>query len=138
MMNMANRFWIVSESGKDVPFSILKMQGAAKLLLNNTCVEDDDTSETSNTRSALATTVLESASTYQSKASDKRLGVGPSKTTKSTATGLHQFKNLDKAKAVMAERKVKKAEAQLLDSGIRVVATVWMTDKNKLRQVRCL
>jgi hypothetical protein len=51
-------------------------------------------------------------------------------------TGLHQFKNLDKAKTILAERKIKKAEAQMLDSGIRVVATVWTADKNKLKQVR--
>jgi hypothetical protein len=49
--------------------------------------------------------------------------------------GLNQFKNLSKAKAVVDERKAKKAEVQLREVGIRVVATVWMSDKNKLTQV---
>ncbi|KAF8801851.1 hypothetical protein BYT27DRAFT_7215749 [Phlegmacium glaucopus] len=105
------------KSGKDVLFSILKLHGAAKLLLNNThTMEDEDVTKANST-------------------SDKRLGVGPSRTTKNTATGLHQFKNLDKAKVIIAERKTKKIEAQMLNSGIRVVATVWMTDKHKLKQI---
>lgn len=112
--------------------------------MSNTHAEEDNdtfqvgTTGSTSTRSTLATTVLELASTYQAGASDRRIGVGPSKTTgiKSVATGLHQFKNLEKAKTIQAERKSKKAEARLLDSGIRVAATVWVTEKNRLRQVR--
>lgn len=95
----------------------------------------------SSTRSALAMTILESASTYQAGASDRRIGVGPSSdnvTGKSKSMGLYKFKNLEKAKTVQAERKTKKAEARLIDSGIRVAATVWATEKNKLRQVSIL
>lgn len=89
-----------------------------------------------STRSALATTILESTSIYQAGASDRRIGVGPSKNVTSKTMGLHQFKNLEKVKTIMSERKSKKAEARLLDTGIRVVATVWATENNKFRQVR--
>ena len=127
-----------SESGNNVPMSVLQIHGVVKLLVEKTHAEEDSHGDTVQveTRSALAMTVLESASIYQAKASDKRLGVGPSKNTKTTVTGLHQFKNLDKVKTILAERRSKKAEAQLSDLGIRVVATVWVADKNKLKQVR--
>lgn len=148
-MNIVNEIFVNhSESGTSVPFSILKIPGAMTLFMNNHAVDDNDDiiqAETAGsrtdctvTRSALATTILESASIYQAGASDRRIGVGPSKNAKSMAapTGLHKFKNLDKAKSIQAERKSKKADARLLDSGIRVAATVWATDKNKLKQVR--
>jgi hypothetical protein len=117
-----------SESGKDVPFSILKISGAGILLLHAA-----DTEIMTSARSTIATTILESAYSHQQNASNKHLGVMPSKP--STSLGLSQFKNLSKAKAVQDERKAKKAEAQLRDVGIRVVATIWMSDKNKLTQV---
>ena len=137
-----------SESEESIPLSILKIEGATRLIMtmtqNNTQAEEDDdvvqvgttAASGSSTRSALAMTILDSASTYQAGASDRRIGVGPSKNAKSKTTGLHQFKNIEKAKSIQAERKIKKAEARLIDSGIRVAATVWATEKNKLRQVR--
>ena len=120
-----------------MPFSILKMSGVAALLLNAVNTENEnDVETTSSTRSALATTILKSAYTYQQNASDKRLGVGPPKSATSSL-GLSQFKNLMKAKAVQDERKLKKAEMQLKGVGIKIVATIWMSDnlKNKLTQV---
>jgi hypothetical protein len=104
------------------------MSGAAKLLLHTT-----DTEITTSAQSTLATTILESAYTHQQNASNKCLGVMPSKS--GISLGLNQFKNLSKVKAVQDERKAKKAEAQLRDVGIRVVAMIWMSDKNKLTQV---
>ena len=107
---------------------------------NDTVHGDSETaaSASGGSLSTLAMNVLESASKYQAGASNRRIASGPSssKNAKSSAMGLHQFKNLGKAKNIQAERKSKKAEARLLDSGIRVAATLWMTDKNKLRQVR--
>jgi len=98
------------------------MSGAAKLLLHPT-----DTEVTTSAWSTLATTIFESAYTHQQNASNKCLGVVPSKS--GVSLGLSQFKNLSKAKAVQDERKAKKAEAQLRDVGIRVVATIWMSNK---------
>lgn len=110
--------------------------GATKLLLNNSThvSENSDTAQV-DTRSALSTMVLELASIYQAKASDRHLSIGPSKNLNTKMMGLHQFKNLEKAKTIQAE-KSKKLEAELLYSGIQVVAMVWVTDKNKLKQVR--
>ena len=108
------------------------------LLLNATGTHGEDQNDEvgTGTRSALTTEILESAYTHQQMASNKRIGVGPSKSTSASGPpGLSQFKNLSKAKAVIEKRKTKKAEAHLRDIGIRVVATVWMSDKNKLSQV---
>jgi hypothetical protein len=116
-----------------VPFSILGLPGVAKLIIDANHAEDQNHTGTS-TRSALTTAILESAYTHQQNASGKRLGVVPLKST-SSSLGLNQFKNLSKAKAIQDERKAKKAEAQLRDVGIKVVATIWMSDKNKLAQV---
>ena len=117
-----------------MPFSILAISGVAALLLDATRTEAQSHIGTV-TQSALTTTILGSACTHQQNASSRRLGVGPPKVTSTTSLGLGQFKNLSKAKAVQDERKAKKAEVQLRDVGIRVVATVWMSDKNKLTQV---
>ena len=56
--------------------------------------------------------VLQLASTYQSKASDKQL----------------PYKNLGKVHRVVEERKVKNNEAKLLDDRIRVGVTLWSAD----------
>ena len=92
-----------------------------------------DTEIMTSARSTLTTSILESAYIHQQNATDKHLGVMPSKP--GASLGLSQFKNLSKAKAIQDERKAKKAEAQLRDVGIRVVATIWMSNKNKLTQV---
>ena len=47
----------IPESGNDVPFSILKISGATRLLINNTLTEDLGNLEAS-TRSALATNIF--------------------------------------------------------------------------------
>ena len=116
-----------------MPFSILAISGVATLLLDAAHTEAQSHIGTT-AQSALTTMILGSASTHQQNASSRRIGVGPPKVT-STSLGLGRFKNLSKAKAVQDERKAKKAEVQLQDVGIRVVATIWMSDKNKLTQV---
>jgi hypothetical protein len=104
------------------------------LLLNPTHEAQID--EGASTRTALASAILESAATHHHHASDKRIGAGPSKLTGlTTGSGLSQFRNLSKARAIQEERKAKKAEAQRKDVGIKIVATVWMADGNKLTQV---
>lgn len=121
-----------SETKKEVPISILRILEGGKLF-----TEDQNRDENQvATRSTLATTILESAYNHQQKASTNRLGI-PKTTTNTGLQGLNQFKNLSKAKAIQDERKAKKAEVQLRDVGIRVVATIWKSDsdKNKLTQV---
>jgi hypothetical protein len=125
-----------SENKKEVPISILEILEKGKLFLMGA-----HTMETTQdaTQSALTTRILESAYVHQQKASTSRLGTGLPKTTHTTGSqlGLNQFKNLSKAKAIQDERKAKKAEVQLKEVGIRVVATIWKSDnvKNKLTQV---
>lgn len=124
-----------SENKKELPFSILQIldEGTRKLFLTGpSYMEDQDDTQVAS-RSALTTTILESAYIHQQKASTNRLGVP--KTTSTSLLGLNQFKNLSKAKAIQDERKAKKVEVQLRDVGIRVVATIWKSDKNKLTQV---
>lgn len=112
------------------------MHGMAEILSADT--QDDgnlldiDVSDTPPHQSPLASAVLQLASTYQSKASDKRLHnkvrtVGKPELEE---RGLNKFpyKNLGKAHKVVEERKVKNNEAKLLDDGIRVGATLWSTD----------
>ena len=108
-----------SETKKEVPISILRILEGGKLF-----TEDQNRDENQvATWSTLATTILESAYNHQQKASTNRLGI-PKTTTNTGLQGLNQFKNLSKAKAIQDERKAKKAEVQLRDVGIRVVATI--------------
>lgn len=67
-------------------------------LQNNTQAQDNDIVQVGTTAasgssiqtwSALAMTVLESDSTYQAGASDRCIGVGPSKDVESNTMGLH-------------------------------------------------
>ena len=83
-------------------------------------------------QSPVASAVLQLASTYQSKASDKRLHnkvctVGKPELEE---RGLNKlpYKNLGKAHKVVEERKAKNNEAKLLDDRIRVGATLWSAD----------
>ena len=125
-----------SENKKEVPITILEILEGGKLFLTTAHAENQDETQVA-TRSDLTTTILESAYDHQQKASTNRLGVGvgPPKTTRTSLLGLNQFKNLSKAKAILDERKAKKVEVQLKDVGIKVVATIWRSDKNKLTQV---
>jgi hypothetical protein len=117
----------------DVPKAILRMHGMAEILSANT--EDDENLldiDTLPHQSPVASAVLQLASTYQSKASDKRLHnkvrtVGKPELEE---RGLNKFpyKNLGKAQKVVEERKAKNQEAKLLDDGIRVGATLWSAD----------
>jgi len=93
------------ENGSNVPFSILKLPGAAQLIINNAPVEDLGVDST-DTWSDLEMSIP--AYGHQQNASDKCLGVGPSKPG---TGGLSQFKNISKAKVIMDERRAKKVEA---------------------------
>ena len=90
-------------------------------------------------RSSVASAVLQLASTYQSKASDRSLHnkvrtVGKPELEE---CGLNKipYKNLGKANKVVEERKVKNNEAKLLDDGIRVGATLWSADGKVPKEV---
>jgi hypothetical protein len=83
-------------------------------------------------QSPVALAVLQLASTYQSKTSDKRLynkvhTVGKPELEEHELNKL-PYKNLGKAHKVVKERKVKNSEAKLLNDGIRVGATLWSAD----------
>jgi hypothetical protein len=68
---------LISEHGNNIPFSILKLPGAASLLINNAPVDSEDLgSSWPDTQSKLAKTILESAYSHQQNMSDKRLGGG--------------------------------------------------------------
>ena len=90
-------------------------------------------------QSSVASAVLQLASTYQSKSSDKRLHnkvrtVGKPELEE---CGLNKlpYKNLGKANKVVEERKVMNNEAKLLDDGIRMSATLWSADGKAPKEV---
>ena len=114
------------------------MRGMAEILYANT-QDDENLSgiDTPPRQKPLASAVLQLASTYQSKASDKRLynkvrtqAVGKPELEE---RGLNKlpYKNLGKAHKVVEDRKVKNNEAKLLDDGIRVGATLWSADSTR-------
>jgi hypothetical protein len=100
---------------------------------------DDDTTirgSPGSTISDSALTVARSAIRFQSEASTSgRL---------TTKTGIREletsFKNLTKANAIKAERKVKRDfELKHKDSGIKVAGSLWSLDENgKMTQVRVI
>ena len=80
--------------------------------------------------------ILHSAAQYQVKASDTRLSTKPS-ARENSEFSLKNFKNLKKAQSIVEERKAKKEEAKLLDTGIRVSAMLWsLDDVGKMKQVQ--
>lgn len=107
--------------------------GMAEILFAD--AQDDGNLSDIDTRpvqSPLASAVMQLASTYQSKASDKRLHnkVRTVGKPESEERGLNKppYKNLGKAQKVVEARKAKNNEAKLLDDGIRVGATLWSAD----------
>lgn len=83
-------------------------------------------------QSPVASAVLQLASTYQSKASDKCLHnkvhiVGMPELEEHGLDKL-PYKNLGKVHKVVEERNAKNNEPKLPDDGIRVGATLWSTD----------
>ena len=132
-----------SENGKDVPTPILTKPGIAEILFGSGktathCIEPG-TSDGSS--SALATSILQLASSYHSQASEPRLN-NSVRTVGGVAQprGLNKFKNLGKANQAVALRKAKQEEAKLLDNGIRISAVLWMAEgsSNRLTEVRFL
>ena len=77
-----------------------------------------------------ASAVIVSAQQFQAKASDPRLTNKPS-TARGADGGLNKFKNLGKAHQVVAERRNKREEANLIGigNGIKVSATLWSIDE---------
>lgn len=105
----------------DVPWEILRLKD------NGLNSENPQQSETSN----FALNVLETASAYQQKASEHRLGVGPPR-THSQSSGLNKYNpsNLSKAALVNAQKKALKDQVGLMDQkvGLKISATVWRAD----------
>ena len=73
--------------------------------------------------------ILHSAAQYQVKASD----TSKPSAWENSEFSLKNFKNLKKAQSIVEERKAKKEEAKLLDTGIRVSACfgAWMILENE-------
>jgi len=93
--------------------TILALPGVACLLLGGVSVLSDD-----------AVSIISSAQAFQAKASDNRINK-PS-TAQGASGGINQIKNLSKAQAVGAERKMKREEAKLVGGvGIKIGATLW-------------
>ncbi|KAF8952860.1 hypothetical protein BDZ97DRAFT_1909005 [Flammula alnicola] len=110
---------LILQHAPHIPTAILRIQGVAPLLLEqNTMGMGDDLDLTDGTSA-----VITSAQEYQAKASDPRLNK-PS-TARGAEGGLNRFKNLGKAQSVIAERKGKRDEANLIGVGIKVSATLW-------------
>lgn len=84
----------------------------------------------------VASSLIESARTYQTQASGSRLAQTPIAYAQKGLAGL-KSRNLDIAAQVKAERKAKNDEAKLLDTGIRITAGLWQESKNKIEQVFC-
>jgi hypothetical protein len=133
--SLTSSFFLEQEDN-DVPKAILRMHGMAEILSADT-QDDRNLSDIDTTprQSPLASAVLQLASTFQSKASDKRLHnkvrtVGKAELEERGRNKL-PYKNLGKAQKIVEERKAKNNEAKLLDDGIRVGATLWSADNAK-------
>lgn len=108
---------------------------ASLLLEQNTTESTGGDSDVGLTNGASA--IISSAQGYQAKASDPQLSK-PS-TARGADGGLNKFKNLEKAQAVVAERKAKREEANLVGVGIKVAATLWkVPEHGKMAKVRLL
>ena len=103
--------------------------------------EKTQTINNSSDSSDVATSILQLASSYHSKASEPRLNnsvrtVGG--VSQPRPGGLNKFKNLGKAAQALELRKAKQDEAKLLDNGIRISAVLWMAEgpgSSKLTEV---
>ena len=84
-----------------------------------------------------ASAVIVSAQEFQAKASDPRLKNKPS-TARGADGGLNKYKNLGKANLVVAERKNKREEANLIGigNGIKVSATLWSMDEGHAKMLQ--
>lgn len=113
----------------------MSLKGAKSLVLP--LEKDDSTVEHGNNvyLTENASAIVQSALGYQAKANDPRLN-RPS-TAQGSEGGLNKFKNLGRAQTVVAQRKAKKEEINLLGVGIKVWATLWkITQGNgKMTQV---
>jgi hypothetical protein len=132
LLNSSSPLHLPIEKEPQIPRSILSIPGVAALLFEeNTMGMGDGLSEG-------ASAAIISAQHFQAKASDPRLTNKPS-TARGADGGLNKFKNLGKANQVVAERKSKREEANLIGigNGIKVSATLWSMEEGhgKMLQV---
>ncbi|EDQ99971.1 uncharacterized protein LACBIDRAFT_334558 [Laccaria bicolor S238N-H82] len=101
-----------------IPTTILRIQGVTPLLLEQNATDMGGTFRQG----------------YQAQASDPRLNK-PS-TAHGVEGGLNKLKNLSKAQTVVAERKAKREEANLVGTGIKVGATLWkIPEQGKMTKI---
>ncbi|KIM49865.1 hypothetical protein M413DRAFT_408231 [Hebeloma cylindrosporum] len=86
---------------------------------------------TQSEHSSMAERVIDSARAFQPEASGPRFA-HPAEINAQAGLSL---KNLGRATQVKLERKQKTQEAKLLDTGIRVSATLWQSNNNKIAQI---
>lgn len=123
------------EEAVAVPTSILSLPGIPELILGRTVSQRDGTSS-SSAPLELATSIMESASVFQKKASTTRLAQALIAYRSPGLAGFqHTNCNLDSAAKVKVARKAKNEESKLLNNGIHVTASLWESHKNKLSQV---
>ncbi|PPQ79723.1 hypothetical protein CVT26_016028 [Gymnopilus dilepis] len=125
----------MGEQEDQIPRSILSLPGVAALLLEQA---NTDTSDAGFGLTDDASAVLASAQQFQAKASDLRLGKKPSVNRNPDTAGLNKFKNLAKARQVVAERKAKRDEVNLvgIGNGIKVSATLWSITEGQNKMVQ--
>lgn len=115
------------EKEPQIPRSILSIPGIAALLFEGMGIGLTEE----------ASAVIVSAQQFQAKASDPRLNKPI--TARGADGGLNKFKNLGKANQIVAERKAKRDEVNLvgIGNGIRVSATLWSIGEghSKMSQV---
>jgi len=125
------------EKTGSVHTSILGLAGVAELVRRS---RDDSTAPAlmpaaftpAVASSTVAERVINSARAFQPEASGPRFAhpVEPN-----VRAGHLSLKNLGRAAQVKSEQKKKTQEAKLLDTGIRVSASLWQSSNNKITQV---
>jgi hypothetical protein len=131
-LNSSSSLHLLIENEPTIPRSILSISGVAALLFEENMPGGDGNFGLTEEASA----VIISARQFQAKASDPRLTNKPS-TARGADGGLNKFKNLGKANQVVAERKNKREEANLvgIGNGIKVSATLWSIEEGHGRML---
>ena len=115
------------ENQSSLPAIILKLPGAANAIFGTPNLGQGSVLAGLGDGN-LASTILESASIYQRRASDTRF-------TQPKPT-VSMNKGLKKAHVIVMERSAKKAEVALSrDKGIKITAMIWETNQTKMTPV---
>lgn len=113
---------------------VLRLQGIAEILVRKDADSDADITGHGSEPNVedVTSAILDRAKVHQSQASKPRVHntVHTAGSIRNSSTSIPNFKNLDKANKVVAERKKKAEEAKLIEVGIRIAATLWILDNS--------